>query len=237
MAYSFRGKTVVLTGVGRRGQVGEAVAAAFAAAGATLELMDREQTDVDARADELRRQGASVAAHVCDLTDAAATIALGRQIASAHEGRVHALINMAGGFGLSGPAADADPAVLPRQIAINLTTAFNASRAFLPALRGGGAVVYFASVAALPGNAVAGISAYAAAKAGVVALMRAVAEEERLRGVRANALAPSAIRTADNLKAMGDNAALLEREDVAQAVLFLCSDAARHVSGQVLQLG
>jgi NAD(P)-dependent dehydrogenase (short-subunit alcohol dehydrogenase family) len=237
MPASLERKVVVLTGVGRRGQVGEAVAMAFASAGASLELVDRDRTEVDARADELRRQGAAVTAHVCDLTDAAATLAVGRQIAAAHDGRVHALVNLAGGFGLSGPVADADPAVLPRQIAINLTTAFNASRALLPALRGGGAVVYFASIATLPGNTVAGISAYAAAKSGVVALMRAVAEEERHTGVRANALAPSAIRTAENVKAMGESAALLERENVAQVVLFLCSDAARHITGQVLQLG
>jgi 3-oxoacyl-[acyl-carrier protein] reductase len=81
------------------------------------------------------------------------------------------------------------------------------------------------------------MAAYAAAKAGVVTLMRAVAQEERDNGVRANAVAPAAIRTADNVRDMGADARYVEREDVASAVLFLCSPAARAVTGQVIRLG
>jgi NAD(P)-dependent dehydrogenase (short-subunit alcohol dehydrogenase family) len=81
------------------------------------------------------------------------------------------------------------------------------------------------------------MAAYAAAKSGVLALMRAVAEEERATGVRANALAPTAIRTAANLDSMGENVRYVEREEVADAVLFLCSDGASAISGQVIRLG
>jgi NAD(P)-dependent dehydrogenase (short-subunit alcohol dehydrogenase family) len=80
------------------------------------------------------------------------------------------------------------------------------------------------------------MSAYAAAKSGVLALMRAVAAEERARGVRANAVAPTAIRTRDNLEAMGEGVRYVERESVADVVLWLCSPAARNVSGQVFKL-
>ena len=80
------------------------------------------------------------------------------------------------------------------------------------------------------------MSAYSAAKSGVVALMRAVAQEERDHGVRANALAPGAIRTAANVEAMGDKTHYIEREDVADTILFLVSDRARAISGQILQL-
>jgi len=66
--------------------------------------------------------------------------------------------------------------------------------------------------------------------------MRAVAEEERNAGVRANALAPNTIRTATNVAEIGENARYVEREEVAEAVLFLCSDRARSVTGQVLEL-
>jgi NAD(P)-dependent dehydrogenase (short-subunit alcohol dehydrogenase family) len=79
--------------------------------------------------------------------------------------------------------------------------------------------------------------AYGAAKAAVVALMRAVADEGRESGIRANAVAPTAIRTGDNLRDMGDKASYVEREEVAEAVMFLCSDAARAISGQVIRLG
>jgi 3-oxoacyl-[acyl-carrier protein] reductase len=98
--------------------------------------------------------------------------------------------------------------------------------------------VFFASAAALPGGRLAEMSAYAVSKAGVLTLMRAVAQEERENGVRSNALAPTSIRTAANLEAMGDSARYVEREEVADAVRFLCfSDAARSINGQVIQLG
>jgi 3-oxoacyl-[acyl-carrier protein] reductase len=88
-------------------------------------------------------------------------------------------------------------------MSINLTTAYLVTHAFLPFVRAArGAIVYFASEAVLPGAKVANIAAYAAAKSGVVMLMRAVAQEERDNGVRANALAPTSIRTATNVKTM-----------------------------------
>jgi NAD(P)-dependent dehydrogenase (short-subunit alcohol dehydrogenase family) len=99
-----------------------------------------------------------------------------------------------------------------------------------------GAIVYFASEAALPGSRVSGIAGYAAAKSAVVTLMRAVAQEEKANGVRANALAPGAIRTATNLQSMGESARYVEREAVADAVLYLCSEEARAITGQVIAL-
>jgi 3-oxoacyl-[acyl-carrier protein] reductase len=82
------------------------------------------------------------------------------------------------------------------------------------------------------------MSAYAVSKAGVITLMRAVAQEERQTGVRSNALAPTAIRTATNLESMDASTRYVEREEVADAVLFLCfSEAARSITGQVIQLG
>lgn len=223
---------MVLTGVGRAGQVGEIVARAFAAAGARIALIDRDD-QVNARAAEL---GGSASAYVCDLTNPDEVGATARQIGADCGGSLAALVNLAGGFGMSGPVADSDPAVLHKQIAISLTTAYLATRAFLPLLREGrGAIVYFASAAVLPDGSVKNISGYAAAKAGVLALMRAVAAEE-LGVVRANALAPTQIRTAENVAGMGENAAYVEREAVADAVLFLCSSASRNVTGQVIKL-
>jgi 3-oxoacyl-[acyl-carrier protein] reductase len=66
--------------------------------------------------------------------------------------------------------------------------------------------------------------------------MRSVADEGREHGVRANALAPAAIRTASNEASMGASARLIEREDVAAAVAFLCSPEARAITGQVIRL-
>lgn len=235
---SAQDKTVVLTGVGRAGQIGEAIAHAFADDGATVVLLARDSAEGGRRAAEIVERGGRATVHQCDLTDEAQVAAVARAVGAAAGGRVDALVNAAGGFAMSGPVAASDPALLATQIAINLTTAYLATRAFLPLLRPArGSLVYFASAAVLPGAHGARMSAYAAAKAGVLALMHAVAEEERAAGVRANAVAPTAVRTADNLRAMGEGVRYVEREDVAGAVRYLCSDAARAVTGQVLKLG
>ena len=233
----FDKRTIVLTGVGREGQLGEVVARAFAEEGATLALIDRDGDEAARRALALTNQGFRAYGEACDLTDDAQVRALAGDVAKRHGARIDGLINMAGGFAMSGPLDDSDPGAWRRQFDINLTTAYLATRAFLPLLRPTrGAVVYFASAAALPGGSAARMSAYVAAKSAVLALMRAVAEEEQDAGVRANAVAPTAIRTAANLAAMSGDMRYVEREEVAATVLFLCSDAARAITGQILRL-
>ena len=228
---------VLLTGVGREGQVGEVVARAFAERGATVLLVDRQVDQAEARARALIEGGHRASAYACDLTNADQVGELAARVRGEHGDRLDALVNMAGGFASSGTVAEGDVGVWHRMFAINLTTAYLSTRAFLPLLRAAhGAIVYFASEAALPGSRIAGTAPYAAAKAGVVTLMQAVAQEERTNGVRSNALAPGAIRTAANLESMGSDKRYVEREDVAAAVLWLCSDEARAVSGQVIRL-
>lgn len=235
----FDDRVVVLTGVGRAGQVGEVVARAFAQRGATVALLDLDAEAVRARAAELTADGLNASAFPCDLASAddarRAAAAVGRSVSK----DIDALVNLAGGFAMSGPIDEADPAVVQKMLTINLVTAWNATRAFLPMLRvRSGAVVFFASASVLPGGgSLAKMSAYGVAKAGVVALMRSVADEERDSGVRANAVAPTAIRTAANLLDMGEQEHYVEREEVAETVMFLCSDSSRPISGQVIRLG
>ncbi|MBI2795438.1 MAG: SDR family oxidoreductase [Gemmatimonadetes bacterium] len=233
---AFAARTVVLTGVGRPGQVGEAVARAFFERGAECVLLDRDPA-VHERALALGAGSGRVTGEVCDLADADAVSAAAARVGAAHPGGVHALVNLAGGFAMSGPLAGADPAVLHQQLAISLVTAWCTTRAFLPLLRvGRGAVVFFGAASVLPGGVVKGMSAYAAAKAGVLALMQAVAQEERDTGVRANAVAPTAVRTAANTASMGDTVRYVEREAVADVVCYLCSDESRAITGQVVRL-
>lgn len=144
---------------------------------------------------------------------------------------------MAGGFASTGTVADGEIEAWQRMFAINLTTTYLATRAFLPLVRAArGAIVSFASEAVLPGSRIAGMAAYAAAKSGVATLTQAVAQEERANGVRANAVAPGSIRTAANVESMGSDKRYVEREDVAATVLWLCSPEARAVTGQVIRL-
>jgi NAD(P)-dependent dehydrogenase (short-subunit alcohol dehydrogenase family) len=234
-AADLKGGTVVLTGVGRPGQVGEVVASALASLGVNMILIDRDEKAVNERASAI---GGAARGFACDLTDPAATGRVADQVSSIASGGVAAVVHMAGGYVEGSPVGDTDPANWHKLFAINLTTAFVATRAFLPLVRRArGTMVYFASAAALPGAAVAGMSAYAAAKGGVVTLMRAVAAEEKKAGVRANALAPQAIRTDANLASMGEDKQYVERETIAAWVLWLASGASGPISGQVIRLG
>jgi NAD(P)-dependent dehydrogenase (short-subunit alcohol dehydrogenase family) len=231
----FAGRSVVLTGVGREGQVGEAVALAFAERGARVFLVDHAEANVRARAEALIARGLRAASLAADLTDISAVATLAERVRDATAGRVHAIVHLAGGFAVSGPLAESDPAVWQRQFAMNATTAYLTARAFVPLLRGAkGSIVFFASEAVLPGGRASNVSAYVASKSAVVALMQSIAQEERVHGVRANAVAPTTIRTADNLAAMGTDTPMVTRETVADVVLWLCSDASRAVSGQTI---
>ena len=232
------GKVAVLTGVSRPGQVGDFVARWLAERGTAVVLIDRTGVEAEARASELRAAGLRATAARADLTDAAQLDVVAHTVAEQF-GAVDALVNIAGGFSMSGKVSDSDPDAWSRQLGIGLTTSYLTTRAFLPLVRKRrGAVLFFASAAALPGSRVAEMSAYAVSKAGVITLMRAVAQEERDSGVRSNALAPTAIRTATNLDAMGSSVRYVELAEVAEAVQFLCfSDAAHSITGQVLQLG
>jgi len=229
------GRSVVLTGVGREGQVGEAVALAFAERGARVFLVDHSEPNVRARAEALVARGLRAASLAADLTDPAAASAVADRVREATSGRVHGVVHLAGGFASSGPIGESDPAVWHRQLAMNATTAYMTARAFVPLLRNvKGSLVFFASEAVLPGARTANLAAYVASKSAVVALMRVIAQEERAHGVRANAVAPTTIRTSDNVAAMGADAPMVTREAVADVVLWLCSDASRSVSGQLV---
>ena len=227
----------LITGVGARGQVGEAVAAGLARRGDKVIIVSRSADEVRDRAAELMSAGYPAHGYSCDLADTGAVGELAARVRAEHGARLDCLVNLAGGFALSGPLSDSDPSDFARMIAINLTTAYNATRAFLPMIRdAGGSIVYFASENVLEGARTKGTAAYSAAKSGVVALMRSVADEGREAGFRANALAPASIRTATNEAAMGASSRFIERDDVASVVAFLCSPAARAINGQVIRL-
>jgi NAD(P)-dependent dehydrogenase (short-subunit alcohol dehydrogenase family) len=229
----FSGTNVLVTGVGGEGQVGEVVARAFADLDASLVLVDRTLDKAQSRAAAISAAGHSARGYACDLTNADAVATLVATVRQNHGERLRALVHLVGGFAMSGPVADSSPDDLNGQFALHVGSAYLTTRAFMPLLRADhGSIVLFSSQAALPG----GMSAYAIAKNGVATLMRAIAAEERKNGVRVNALAPSAIRTSANLGSMGDKVRYVEREEVAAAVTFLCSEQASAISGVLLPL-
>ncbi len=168
MPADFRGKVVLITGVGRVGQIGQAVARGFGAAGAQLVIAGHDATVVADRAKELTVSGVAVRAVAGDLTmpDAARrAVALAKQ----GFGGLDVVVNVAGGLLNYGPVLEVQPEQLDRELAVNLKTAFLVSQAAIPLLlaRGGGAIVNFASVAVLkPQRHMASYSAAKAAVAG-----------------------------------------------------------------------
>jgi len=230
----FRGKVALITGVGRVGQIGHAVARGFGRAGAKLVIVDVNAAGVADRAKEFTAEGFA-ARHVAgDLTMPDA----GRRAVAAateHFGGLDVVVNVAGGLVNYGSALDLKPDQLERELAVNVKTTFLACQAAIPALleRGGGAIVNFASVAVLKPQSQ--MASYIAAKSAVAGLTRALAREFRDRGVRVNAVAPGMMKTADNVAQMKDaKVRWVELDELVGAVLFLASDEARAITGEIL---
>ena len=234
MPPDFRGKVALVTGVGRVGQIGHAVATGFARAGAQLVIADVNAGGLAERARELAAKGFAVEAAAGDLTTPEPAR---RAVATARErfGGLDVVVNVAGGLLNYGPVLELKPEQLERELAVNIKTTFFVSQAGIPLLRqrGGGAIVNFASMAVVKPQTQ--MAAYIAAKAAVAGLTRALAHELAGDRIRVNAVAPGTMRTGDNLAQMKDaKVRWVELDDLVAAVLYLASDEARAVSGQIL---
>jgi NAD(P)-dependent dehydrogenase (short-subunit alcohol dehydrogenase family) len=230
--FDFKGKVVLVTGVARAGQIGHGVARAFGEAGARLVLADLNAVAVAERAREFAAAGITAEPAAGDLTDPDVAVHA-IEVAVKKFGRLDALINVAGGLTTYGPVDKATLKDFDREMNINVKTAFLMSRAAAPALtQSKGAIVNFSSLALF--RPMAPMAIYAAAKAGVGALTWSLAKEW-LGQVRVNAVAPTAVRTPDNVASMGDGN-FLELEQLTNAVMFLASDASSAITGHVLPL-
>jgi NAD(P)-dependent dehydrogenase (short-subunit alcohol dehydrogenase family) len=147
-----------------------------------------------------------------------------------------AVVNLVGGYAGGHRVGDADPGELDRMIALNLRPLFLLARAAMPVLvgAGGGALVGVSARPAVEPRG--GDSAYAAAKAAVLGLIRSVAAEYRDDGVRANAVLPSAMDTPANRAAMpkADHSRWVPPEEVARVIRFLVSEASAPTSGAAI---
>jgi len=235
--FDFQGKVALVTGVGRVGQIGHAVARGLGRAGAKLLLADVNAVGLADRVKEFAAEGIAAKASAGDLTHPEA----GRQavaVAQAQFGGLDVVVNVAGGFFSYGPFTEVTPETLDKELAVNFKTAFFTCQAAVPALltRGGGAIVNFASIAAV--RSLMHMTAYSASKSAVAGLTRALAREYRDAGLRVNAVAPATVRTADNVAQMQADAKtpLVEIDEVVQTVLFLASDAASAITGQIVPI-
>jgi NAD(P)-dependent dehydrogenase (short-subunit alcohol dehydrogenase family) len=229
----FEGQVVLVAG--GTGALGQAVARAFLAEGARVAVTGRQVKEVEALLDEAGATGGRLRGLVGDPTNPATAAQFAAELAAA-EGRIDALVNTVGGWAGGQPLWEADIGVYPKMLAANLTAGWALARAVVPhMLRAGrGAIVEVVSRAALVPSP--GAAAYAASKAGALALFAALAEELKDRGVRVNSILPGVIDTAANRAAMpgADQARWPTPEELAKVILFLCSDDARAVVGAAI---
>lgn len=231
-AFDFAGRVVLVTGVGRVGQIGHAVAEAFGRAGARLVLCDVNAVGVAARAQEFSDAGMPARAAAGDLTDPDVARFAVRTALEAH-GRLDAVVNVAGGLTTYGPFAELTPAAIDRELAINVKTGLIMAQAAVEALAASrGCIVNVSSVAYFQPSAM--MVAYTAAKAAVAGFTRALAVELQERGVRVNAVAPAMVRTPDNVSAAGAGARYVELDQLTSSILYLASPQASALTGHIL---
>ena len=247
MNISFAGKVALVTGAASG--LGLAAAKAFADSGASVALADWNAEAANAAADELTGQGHKAIAIRCDVADDAQVEAMVAQTVEAF-GRLDAAYNNAGVQNVLAETADTTREDYDRVMGINLRGEWSCMKFELRHMRkqGSGAIVNCSSLGGLVGGAERGI--YHAAKHGVLGFTKSAALEYAARGIRINAICQGLIWTpmADQMVAAGQGDALkaMEKsvpmgrvgrpEEVASAVLWLCSDAASYVTGQSISV-
>ncbi len=236
------GRAAIVTGATRG--IGRAIAATFLAAGAVVAVGGRTRESVERACDELERGGGEAVPLVADLADPAQ---VERGFAEVLErlGGLHALVNNAG-LARDNVLLRMRPAEWDEVLAVNLTGAFHATRAVLRTMlrQRSGSIVNVSSLGALRGNP--GQSNYTAAKAGLIGFSKAIAKELGPRNIRVNVIAPGFIAT-EMTQDLGEGARTeyvkaipLGRfgtpQEVADMALFLASDLAVYITGQVFHV-
>jgi NAD(P)-dependent dehydrogenase (short-subunit alcohol dehydrogenase family) len=240
----FAGRVALITGAASG--IGRAAASAFAAQGAAVVVADIDEAGGAEAAEAICGTGGRAVYRRVDVSDPADIEAL---VAATVErfGRLDFAVNNAG-IGGSGIEDPWDPENFDRIMAVNARSIFHCMRHETAQMlrQGGGAIVNSASVAGLVG---VGSFAYSASKHAVVGLTRTAAIFYARQGIRINAIAPSAIDTpmvqralqldgagGEALRSMNPNGRIGRPEEAADAIVWLCSDAAGMINGHVLPI-
>jgi NAD(P)-dependent dehydrogenase (short-subunit alcohol dehydrogenase family) len=229
MSGRFGGKVALVTG--GTGGLGRAVTLAFLHEGASVIASYIKKDEADALRDAVG-PNAHLELLPLDATDESGCRALVDGV-TARYGRLDILVNTIGGYAAGKPAWETDPKTFELMLTLNFRAGYNMVRASVPAMlrRKSGAIVNIAAKAAF--DHAAGAAAYAASKSAALALFDSLAQDLKGSGVRVNSVLPSIIDTEPNRKAMPDADFFRwpKPEEIAEVILFLCSDSARVVHG------
>jgi NAD(P)-dependent dehydrogenase (short-subunit alcohol dehydrogenase family) len=236
-----RGKAAIVTGAGNG--IGRSIAAAFAAAGAAVACLDIDPDAAEATAQAAAARGARALGVPCDVSGETDTRAAAQAALTAF-GAVQILVNAAAADDPNATVLDIALNDWERVFAVNVRGAYLMSRAVLPMMiaAGGGSIIHIASQLGRVGAPARAV--YCATKGAVIQLAKAMAVDHAAQNIRVNALSPGAVETRRLVLRFGDMDTarrvagpkhLLQRlgqpEEIAQAALFLASDAASFVTG------
>ena len=238
------GKTAIV--VGAANGIGRATALAFAAAGANVACADVEAAGAKTTAADIERGGGRTLAIHLDVTESASCRAA---VAATVErfGGVDVLLYGAADDDRTATVLELDEAAWDRVVRVNLTGAFLMAKATIPAMitRGGGSIILIASQLGRVGSP--GRPAYCATKGALIQLAKVLAADHAAQGIRANTLSPGAVETRRMLrrwKTMEEARTVMapkhllgrlgQPDEIAQAALYLASDASRFMTGSDL---
>ena len=238
---SLAGKVAVVTGAGAG--IGRAIALTFANAGAAVACLDLKRDAADAVAAQIAKAGGRSLSVTCDVGIEADTLAAAKAVAREFT-TAHVLVNAAATIDPNGSVLEIAPAEWARVLTVNITGAYLMSRAVLPMMiaAGGGSVIHIASQ--LGRVAARRRAAYCTSKCAIIQLAKAMAIDHADQNIRVNALSPGAVATdrlvyrfgsMDEARRAAGPKHLLNRlgeaDEIAQAALFLASDASSFMTG------
>jgi NAD(P)-dependent dehydrogenase (short-subunit alcohol dehydrogenase family) len=228
----FAGKVAIVSG--GTGGLGRSVSLALLEEGARVIVTFRQQVEFE-QLKNMAGPGRSLEGYSVDVTNPAEVSRLLDQVVG-ESSRVDALVNTVGAYAGGVALWDLDPDLFDRMLALNLRSGYILARAVVPVMlrKKSGAIVDVVAKAAV--DHAAGASAYAASKAGALAMMDSLAAELKGTGVRVNSILPSIIDTEVNRRAMpnADFTKWPKPEEIAKVILFLLSDDAKVIHGAAL---
>ncbi|MEO6612246.1 MAG: glucose 1-dehydrogenase [Chitinophagaceae bacterium] len=243
--YSLKGKVAIVTGGAR--DIGRQVAIKLAGAGASVCINNlSNKADAEETLRLIKEADGEAIAVQGDMTKAADVKQVVDTCIAAYGNVVHILVNVAGGLMGRKPLADLEEEFWDAVINVNLKSAYLVTRAVVPYITEGGAIINFSSQAARDGGGFGAI-AYATAKGGVLTLTRGLARELGPKGIRVNCVSPGMINTSfhntftkPEVRTNVAAATPLRREgearEIADLVLFLASDAASFINGESVEI-